>query len=555
MEADAGSHSSTLPFSVLNSIEEFENSLFRIAEAVGEKRKVLANVVGAISDPSSTLETSEDGDSSVSPPPNLKVARALAALMKSCETVKRDAHAALDQIFSEYFKMDLSALFEMDVANHVRSFQAVEPETLCAAVESESLDDLSLLLNVGAHVDGLVQGETALMLATVEGSLGAVKLLVEAGADLQVQCGEGDPVGFSALHFACNEGPQLEIAEYLLSEGADPNAVDIFGVPPLHCAAMEGHIEVLELLLSRQADLNAKDHKSWSALHIAVMGGQREAVHFLLDRGMAVGQRDFRGWTEFFFTMRKDTGWGDNVEIAELLLSRGAEVDTRDNNGVPVLHVAALYGSVLVARLLIERGADVNATDPDGRTALHWAAEIEDPYPLMIRDFGEMVVDLRGREQQKLQVAQLLVEKGIDHTVESAEGLTAYDEAASNWGDEDGEGDSPLLEFFENLPDSSDLDSDSESDSDSSDADGEEGGGSGSEGEDGGGGGVEEEKGWEYGGDDEEEEGWEYGGDDEEEEGWEYGGDDEEEEEGWEYGGHDADADAAWDALWETANE
>jgi ankyrin repeat protein len=59
------------------------------------------------------------------------------------------------------------------------------------------------------------------------------------------------------------------------------------------------------------------------------------------------------------------------------LLEAGADPDTEEAFG-PVLFVALLRGSVNVAQLLVEAGADVNITDQQGWTPLHWAAKIGD---------------------------------------------------------------------------------------------------------------------------------------------------------------------------------
>jgi ankyrin repeat protein len=66
------------------------------------------------------------------------------------------------------------------------------------------------------------------------------------------------------------------------------------------------------------------------------------------------------------------------LEIAELLIKRGADVNVADSNGQTPLHALAGRGAqrrhmgargVEVARMLLEHGADVRAKDHSGRTA------------------------------------------------------------------------------------------------------------------------------------------------------------------------------------------
>ena len=63
----------------------------------------------------------------------------------------------------------------------------------------------------------------------------------------------------------------------------------------------------------------------------------------------------------------------------------------RDKTGFTSLHVAARYNSLDVARLLIDRGAEVDALDEDGFTPLQFAAAAN-----------------------KLDVASLLIEDGAN---------------------------------------------------------------------------------------------------------------------------------------------
>ena len=58
----------------------------------------------------------------------------------------------------------------------------------------------------------------------------------------------------------------------------------------------------------------------------------------------------------------------------ELLLARGADVNTRDNVDYTALSAAALFGRLQCMELLLVRGADINSRNGDNRTALCQAA-------------------------------------------------------------------------------------------------------------------------------------------------------------------------------------
>uniref|UniRef100_A0A0G4HZC8 Uncharacterized protein n=1 Tax=Chromera velia CCMP2878 TaxID=1169474 RepID=A0A0G4HZC8_9ALVE len=147
-------------------------------------------------------------------------------------------------------------------------------------------DDLRLLLFVGADLDGLHDGETALIRAVSAGHMGAVEMLAEAGARLEVK-GSLSVGGFSgnlALMVACLS-ERLEIGRYLLSRGADPNAETENGFRPLHFAGSRGLTAITVSLLTHGAEVNAKAADGDLALHHAVASGQRETTEALVDGG------------------------------------------------------------------------------------------------------------------------------------------------------------------------------------------------------------------------------------------------------------------------------
>ncbi|KAI1373586.1 ankyrin [Hypoxylon crocopeplum] len=131
----------------------------------------------------------------------------------------------------------------------------------------------------------------------------------------------------------------------------------------IHAAAREGRVTVVESLLN--------DDSGWSPLMIAASVKDGEAVvDLLLSRGAEVNQKNNNGQTALHFVASKN-----NLEIARKLLDHKppASARVRDKRGQYPLHRASAVGSVPMVNLLLQNRSPLNATDNAGYTALHHA--------------------------------------------------------------------------------------------------------------------------------------------------------------------------------------
>merc|ERR1712013_532643 len=96
----------------------------------------------------------------------------------------------------------------------------------------------------------------------------------------------GDSAGRNStpLHLAAGYN-NLEVAEYLLEQGADVNAQDKGGLIPLHNASSYGHLDIAALLIKYSTIVNATDKWGFTPLHEAAQKGRTQLCALLLAHG------------------------------------------------------------------------------------------------------------------------------------------------------------------------------------------------------------------------------------------------------------------------------
>lgn len=74
------------------------------------------------------------------------------------------------------------------------------------------------------------------------------------------------------------------------------------------------------------------------------------------------------------FTSLHFASWKGNVDLMELLVDNGADLNLRNNHGINVLHVAAQGDKPISIYFFKLRGLDLRSKDNRDSTPLHWAA-------------------------------------------------------------------------------------------------------------------------------------------------------------------------------------
>ncbi len=107
----------------------------------------------------------------------------------------------------------------------------------------------------------------------------------------------------------------------------------------------------------------------------AACDGNVNRVMNLLALGAKVNATDGRGYSALI-DVEACKGHDDptRVQLVELLIAKGAEVNLRSSDGTTALMYAAGNGDTQAVNALLRNGATVNAADNDGETALMKAA-------------------------------------------------------------------------------------------------------------------------------------------------------------------------------------
>ena len=177
------------------------------------------------------------------------------------------------------------------------------------------------------------------------GEINAVKKSIDVGS---FSANTLDSDGCSLLHWAAINN-RVQIATYLLSKGADVNkSGGILQEIPLQWACRSavgyGFTHMVKLLLDADSNFTHKSTSGNDSLHIAVQSGNANVAFILMSQAKAdPNTADNEENTPLLWLMKygKRLGAPRSVDIIRLLISCGADVTHRDNNGDTALHIMA----------------------------------------------------------------------------------------------------------------------------------------------------------------------------------------------------------------------
>lgn len=384
----------------------------------------------------------------------------------------------------------------------------LDAELLASAVARSTPEAVRFLLTHGADPNALPPPDPRrpraplpplVIVAALRGDLAILELLVEAGADVNARDHNGwsalrwlrdssahhrqgaDPAAMIALLEAAGaRDEEGELASALfqavrrkdaagvrdaLRAGADPNARDNRGVPPLVYAGNHAQPEIVDALVQAGAAVNASPEHDTTPLNAAIVGGSLEAVKILLAAGAAVNQPDHLRQTP----MQAASAW-KRAEVAALLLAAGARPDPGALSGAALNGDTAQVRALLahgaepnagqghalseaargclsrdntdVIRMLLDAGADPRIHDDYGYTALHRAAGLCGPPAVRlllqrgadpnIRDGNGYTPLISAAGSGSVESVALLIAAGADVNARDVDGKSVLDYAADH---------------------------------------------------------------------------------------------------------------------------
>lgn len=144
---------------------------------------------------------------------------------------------------------------------------------------------LKLLIEAGADVNckNGVQ-DTPLQVAGAHNRSNCLKQLIAHGANIDAQITWGYFLGTTVFHAAAGRGYLASLKELIQLRG-DVNANDKYNETPLHWAARFGQLDSLKELIKHNADVNAQDQWNETPLHVAAREGELKCLKTLMKAG------------------------------------------------------------------------------------------------------------------------------------------------------------------------------------------------------------------------------------------------------------------------------
>ena len=259
---------------------------------------------------------------------------------------------------------------------------------LVQSVTSGCTEAVEFLLKTGADPSNLdAYGRCVLSIASVAGSTKIAKMLIDAGASVNLVYANGPER--TPLMLACEEGHE-DTVQLLLRSGADPNLQTGASQTALLSVDYSNQcaFSIVRSLLEADAAVNRQNSVGWSSLTQACEYGCYKIVELLIQYGADVQLSSVNRFTPLMIACQ-----AKHEDIAALLLRSHADPNLQNNKNQTALMLACMNQLARTVSLLLSSGADPNLQNGSGWTALMFSLavsihELDDCIPVLLISAG-----------------------------------------------------------------------------------------------------------------------------------------------------------------------
>ncbi len=310
-----------------------------------------------------------------------------------------------------------------------------------------------------------------LTIAAQKGNLEIIKLLIEAGADIDRKDGYPERMFWekvyvygnrTAIGHAARNG-HIEVVSYLIEAGANFNIMDVDGTSPLQWAIKKNHQPIVDLLLENGAKATTRgSNRDRQLVMEFIKGKDQKKMRRLLEDGAnanmivdddetllikAITDNDLDSLLLFLeFGAKVDcttTGmrathdpvensplkhacWSNFPEAIGPLVEAGEDPNQKDQHGKPLIFWECGRGRFEVVKALVEAGADVHVKDGYDATIL--MAVPHSWHPGNFKKWPED--DLKVWDTTGMKLTKYLLGLGVEVNQQDVHGYTALMRAA-----------------------------------------------------------------------------------------------------------------------------
>lgn len=332
-----------------------------------------------------------------------------------------------------------------DTINSIFGFVEDAPETRAINIKTQ-LEYVTLLVKHRADIEKRTRhGFSPLLSSISDNQPKMVELCLMYGADPNTTNDNGETM----LTYAIDNNSDIDIIKILLNAGVDNNMCNIHGLTPLHVALNRHRFDVAKLLIESDADINAMSPASETPLNLAIINGSEEISRLLIEKGAHVSthidsllfdaikhsrgldliklilehsndvkvrngrlllntaldknypfklfsmiidiiqnlhEMDGSLQNPLFTAIRRN-----RIDVMNLLLDKGFNIQTRNDEGATPLHIAAMKDSHDLCKFLLDHGADMGATDIYGKIPYSYLGDTNNPFTKVKLMFKEHV--------------------------------------------------------------------------------------------------------------------------------------------------------------------